>query len=104
MHNVAGAVHLELARKFRGLYSRYQKSRDLIQLGAYVPGSDPETDRAIVLYPALQRFLMQDMHEAASLPESLRQMQAALQEDPKDKAAPQRQTRPHHNPYEGSPG
>jgi len=99
MHNVAGAVHLELARKFRGAYSRYIKSRDLIQLGAYVPGSDPETDRAIVLYPALQRFLMQDMNEAATLPESLQQLQAALQEDKPGNA--QRQSRPHHNPYEG---
>jgi flagellum-specific ATP synthase len=101
MHNVAGAVHLELARRFRGLYSRYLKSRDLIQLGAYVPGSDPETDRAIVLYPALQRFLMQDMFEAATLPDSLQQLQAALQEE---KASPQRQARPHHNPYEGQQG
>jgi flagellum-specific ATP synthase len=98
MHNVAGAVHLDLARKFRGAYSRYIKSRDLIQLGAYVPGSDPETDRAIVLYPALQRFLMQDMHEASPLPESLQQLQAALQEDKAGNA--QRQNRPHHNPYE----
>ncbi|MCW5654305.1 flagellar protein export ATPase FliI [Hydrogenophaga sp.] len=97
MHNVAGSVHLELARRFRGLYSRYQKSRDLIQLGAYVPGSDPETDRAIVLYPALQRFLMQDMHEAATLPDSLQKLQAALQED---KPGQPRQARPHHNPYE----
>ena len=100
MHNVAGAVHLELARKFRGAYSRYMKSRDLIQLGAYVPGSDPETDRAIVLYPALQRFLMQDMNEAATLPESLQQLQTALQEDKAGNATP-RQNRPHHNPYEG---
>ena len=99
MHNVAGAVHLDLARKFRGLYSRYQKSRDLIQLGAYVAGSDPETDRAIVLFPALQRFLMQDMHEAATLPESLQQMKDALQEDKPTAGGAQRQTRPNHNPY-----
>ena len=99
MHNVAGAVHLELARKFRGAYSRYIKSRDLIQLGAYVPGSDPETDRAIVLYPALQRFLMQDMNEAATLPESLQQLQTALQEDKGGNT--QRASRAHHNPYEG---
>jgi hypothetical protein len=58
MHNVVTEVHLELARRYRQLYSRYQKSRDLIQLGAYVPGSDPETDRAIALYPALQGFLL----------------------------------------------
>jgi len=99
MHNVASPLHLDLARKFRGAYSRYIKSRDLIQLGAYVPGSDPETDRAIVLYPALQRFLMQGMDEAATLPDSLLQMQTALQEDKGGNA--QRQSRPHHNPYEG---
>jgi flagellum-specific ATP synthase len=82
MHNVATAQHLDLARKFRNLYSRYLKSRDLIQLGAYVGGSDPETDRAIVLYPELQRFLIQDMREAATLPESLAELASALHETP----------------------
>ena len=108
MHNVASPQHLEFARKFRANYSRYQKSRDLIQLGAYVAGSDPETDRAIVLYPALQRFLMQDMREAAPMADSLRALQSALKEDkpgagaakaPPHQAA--RGTRAHHNPYEG---
>jgi flagellum-specific ATP synthase len=102
MHNVASAHHLELARKFRGNYSRYMKSRDLIQLGAYAAGSDPETDRAIVLYPALQRFLMQDMREASSMDHSLQQLAAALQEDKpaRDGKVP-RGGRPHHNPNEG---
>jgi flagellum-specific ATP synthase len=81
MHNVASHHHLELARKFRSNYSRYMKSRDLIQLGAYAPGSDPETDRAIQLYPGLQRFLTQDMHEAATMGHSLQQLSAALQDD-----------------------
>ena len=103
MHNVATPQHLDLARKFRAAYSRYQKSRDLIQLGAYVPGSDPETDRAIVLFPGLQRFLMQGMHEASPLPESLQALQSALQEDKPAREAPtQRATRPNHNPYEGN--
>ena len=100
MHNVATPQHLELARKFRNNYSRFMKSRDLIQLGAYVAGSDPETDRAIVLYPALQRFLMQDMREAATLQHSLQQLGAALQDEPRQGHAP-RNARPHHNPYEG---
>jgi len=81
MHNVATTSHLDLARKFRNLYSRYMKSRDLIQLGAYVAGSDAETDRAIVLYPELQRFLIQDMREAATLPDSLTQLASALHEN-----------------------
>ncbi|MGI9218058.1 MAG: flagellar protein export ATPase FliI [Hydrogenophaga sp.] len=100
MHNVASPQHLELARKFRNYYSRFMKSRDLIQLGAYVAGSDPETDRAIVLYPALQRFLMQDMRDAATLPASLQQLGAALQDEPRQAHA-QRNARPQHNPYEG---
>ena len=80
MHNVASPQHLELARKFRNYYSRYMKSRDLIQLGAYAAGSDPETDRAIVLYPGLQRFLMQDMREAATMEHSLQQLAVAVQQ------------------------
>jgi flagellum-specific ATP synthase len=97
MHNVASPAHLELARKFRNLYSRYMKSRDLIQLGAYVAGSDPETDRAIVLYPELQHFLMQDMREAAALPDSLKQLAIALHEDrpARDTAHPAGAAHPH---------
>ncbi|MBL8386739.1 MAG: flagellar protein export ATPase FliI [Hydrogenophaga sp.] len=105
MHNVASPQHIELARKFRNYYSRYMKSRDLIQLGAYAAGSDPETDRAIVLYPALQRFLMQDMREAATLKDSLQQLAIALQEDKpagREGLNAQRGARQHQNPYEGT--
>ena len=105
MHNVASPQHIELARKFRNYYSRYMKSRDLIQLGAYAAGSDPETDRAIVLYPALQRFLMQDMREAATLKDSLQQLAVALQEDKpagREGLNAQRGARQHQNPYEGT--
>jgi flagellum-specific ATP synthase len=94
MHNVATPSHLDLARKFRNTYSRYMKSRDLIQLGVYVAGSDPETDRSIVLYPELQRFLIQDMHEAATLPESLSQLAGALHE-----GRPDRQPRQPHESH-----
>lgn len=88
MHNVSTPDHLELARRFRNLYSRYMKSRDLIQLGAYVSGSDPETDRAIALYPALQGFLAQGMNEAADMAGSLQGLAGALQDG--QGAAPRR--------------
>ena len=100
MHNVATPAHLDLARKFRGNYSRYMRSRDLIQLGAYAAGSDPEVDRAIVLYPGLQRFLLQDMHQAATLGESLHQLSVALQEEPASKAPGRKTGKPQSNPYE----
>ncbi len=60
------------------MYSRYQKSRDLIQVGAYMSGSDPQLDEAIRLQPAMADFLQQDMFEAASLDESLTAMAQVL--------------------------
>ena len=53
-------------RRFKQLYSRYQRSRDLISVGAYVRGSDPLLDEAIALYPQLEAFLQQDMHQSRS--------------------------------------
>jgi flagellum-specific ATP synthase len=55
--------HLELARRFKQLYSRYQRARDLLAVGAYAPGSDPLLDRAIALYPRLEAFLQQPMEK-----------------------------------------
>lgn len=67
MHNVVSREHFELARRFRAIYSRYARSRDLIQIGAYVRGSDPALDDAIALHPAMNHFLQQDMLEAAPM-------------------------------------
>ena len=49
----------EQIRHFKQLYSRYQRSRDLISVGAYAAGSDPLLDQAIKLYPAFEAFLQQ---------------------------------------------
>lgn len=81
MHNVTTAEHWETSRRFKALYSKYQKARDLIQLGVYAMGSDPETDRAIHLYPSMMTFLSQRMNEAAPLPECVAQMTRLL-DDP----------------------
>lgn len=78
MHNVVTREHFELARRFRAVYSRYQKSRDLIQVGAYVSGSDPQVDEAIRLQPAMAGFLQQTMFESASMDQSLAEMAAVL--------------------------
>lgn len=54
---------LAAVRRFKQLYSRYQRSRDLISVGAYVKGSDPLLDEAILLHPKLEAFLQQGMHQ-----------------------------------------
>ncbi|TAL23192.1 MAG: flagellar protein export ATPase FliI [Aquabacterium sp.] len=71
MHNVADAQHIEAARRFRQLWSRYQKARDLIALGAYTPGHDHELDLAVKLYPKMLQLLRQDMNDPASLEDSV---------------------------------
>ncbi len=60
---------LKQANKFRRLWSLYQQNRDLIQVGAYVTGTNPELDEAIRLRPALETFLRQDMHEGVVYPD-----------------------------------
>jgi flagellum-specific ATP synthase len=52
-------------RRFKQLMSRYQRNRDLISVGAYVPGNDPELDLAIRMHPRMESFLQQDIHERA---------------------------------------
>jgi len=51
---------LNQVRRFKGLYSRYQRSRDLITIGAYSKGNDTQLDEAIALYQGMETFLMQD--------------------------------------------
>ena len=52
-------------RRFKQLYSRYQRSRDLVSVGAYARGSDPVLDRAIALYPQMEMLLQQNVDERA---------------------------------------
>ena len=78
MHNVVSPEHFAVARQFRAIYSRYQKGRDLVQVGAYLSGSDPQLDTAIRLQPAMAAFLQQDMREAAPMEDSCMAMAALL--------------------------
>ena len=63
MHSLVSAEHFDLVRRFKQLFSRYQRSRDLIAVGAYQPGSDPLLDRAVAMYPKLEAFLQQGIGE-----------------------------------------
>ena len=79
MHNVTTEKHQRLALTLKSIYARYQRQRDLIAVGAYTPGSDPATDQAIRLYPAIARFLQQGMHDQAPLAQSLVELEQLLE-------------------------
>jgi len=70
MGNVSPREQVEIARRARAALAKVSKARDLIQLGAYQPGHDPELDQAIALHPQLTALLQQDMHESAPLAQS----------------------------------
>jgi flagellum-specific ATP synthase len=62
MQNLLPADDLKLANRVRRLWSLYQQNQDLISVGAYEMGSNPEIDQAIALRQRLDTFLVQDMH------------------------------------------
>ena len=61
----------ELVRRFKSLYSRYQRNRDLVSVGAYTSGSDPLLDQALALYPRMETFLQQNVAERAAYETSI---------------------------------
>lgn len=71
MHNLIKPTHFELVRRFKQMFSRYQRSRDLIAVGAYQAGNDPVLDEAVRSYPALEGFLQQAIGERADYEASL---------------------------------
>lgn len=74
MHNITSPEHQRLARLLKQLYSRYQRSRDLISVGAYAAGSDPVLDQAIGLMGQIESFLQQDIHDSVDINQSLGQL------------------------------
>jgi flagellum-specific ATP synthase len=78
MHNVTDARQQQLARQVKSLWSRYQRSRDLISVGAYVTGTDPETDQSIALNPRIAQMLQQPMNERSTLAQGRDALEALL--------------------------
>ena len=61
---------LDLANRFRQVYSTYQQNRDLITVGAYRRGSDARVDVAVEQWPKMIEFLRQDMYEPVGIERS----------------------------------
>jgi len=68
----------EIVKSARQSLSAYANMEELIRIGAYRAGADPQVDRAIALNPALEAFLSQDKDETATLDESFEQLAQIL--------------------------
>ncbi len=78
MPNIVSDEHLKLMQRFKQLLSRYEQNRDLITIGAYAPGSDPETDFAIERFPRMREFIQQGLNQAVLMDESLAALRSLL--------------------------
>ncbi|WP_318392443.1 flagellar protein export ATPase FliI [Enterobacter sp.] len=75
MTQITPREHQQAARALKQHYAAYMEIKPLIPLGGYVAGADPAVDKAVKVFPAIVRFLTQEMHEAAPLEEVQGQMQ-----------------------------
>lgn len=79
MTEITEPEHQQAARSFKRIYSTYQQSRDLISVGAYVKGSNPQIDEAIRIYPALTQFLQQGIDEPVDFARSMGDLTAVME-------------------------
>lgn len=57
---------LVLGRRIRQLMIAWEDARDLVEIGAYVPGTNPDVDEYMVRRGLIEAFLKQDVHEIAN--------------------------------------
>jgi flagellum-specific ATP synthase len=79
MHTITSPEHQKLSRKLKQLNSRYMRSIDLINVGAYEAGSDRILDEAILKNERIVAFLQQDIAERANVEESIMQLADVLE-------------------------
>ncbi len=78
MPNLVSERHRALAAELRELLAAYESARDLVDIGAYVSGTNPAVDRALALLPELRRFLQQRPEECTTFEETLAWLEKLL--------------------------
>jgi FliI/YscN family ATPase len=76
MRGVADPKHVQAANRMRETLAIYEKSRDLILLGAYERGSDPKVDHAIDKIGGIEAFLKQGTDEKAPFAETVKRLES----------------------------
>ena len=78
MDPITTLKHRENANRFKGTLATYRKSEDLINIGAYVAGSNSEIDYAIGMIGKINSYLKQGIDEYVNFEESLQQLESLL--------------------------
>jgi len=78
MRDVTKQDHLSVRDKAVNVLSSYKNVEDMITIGAYIDGSDPDVDKAKQLMPGINRFLMQDMNQKIDMAKSIEGLKNVL--------------------------
>lgn len=81
MNDIVDDNHKKIASELRKNLAVYTDAEDLINVGAYVKGSNPDIDKAINLYPGINEFLTQETNERFSFKETIKLMKQSVEED-----------------------
>ncbi|MBM3215656.1 FliI/YscN family ATPase [Candidatus Poribacteria bacterium] len=82
MIQVTDAAHQAAAQRAKTLLTTHRDAEDLIQIGAYVPGSNPDVDFAIEHLDDVNEFLRQSIGEHVTYQEAQRQLLSLLPPQP----------------------
>ncbi len=78
MTDCVNPQHMQRSRLFRRYLSLWEQNRDLMLLGGYQTGQDPELDQAFQLHPNLVAYIQQGMHERSTFVESEARLQQII--------------------------
>ncbi len=78
MPDICDPEHLKAARSMRRLLGTYIDNEDLISIGAYRAGSNPEIDHAIKMKPLIDQYLQQSVDDHALLPETVQRIKELM--------------------------
>jgi flagellum-specific ATP synthase/type III secretion protein N (ATPase) len=78
MSSVATSAHRARAQELREALAHWREGRDLVEIGAYKPGTNERLDRAMALLPGIEAFLRQGVDERSSLSETLARLEGVL--------------------------
>ncbi len=79
MNDVTETSHREVANKFLDTLATYKEAEDLINIGAYVKGSNPKVDYSIKKINAINDFLRQDLTDKSDFRGALEQLVNLMQ-------------------------
>ena len=80
MHDIVEDDHLHMARKLVRVLATYREAEDLINIGAYIDGTDPQIDFAKKMIHKINSFLQQDINQSITFKESIVRLQEVLTE------------------------